>query len=88
MDYFYQHLADNKSGATALSQAKLDYLRDKTIPSRFKTPYYWAGFVYVGVDEVVELALKKTSIWWILAGFLAFGVIIMLIKPSYKEKIS
>lgn len=44
MKQFYTHLAQGQDEATALRQAKLDYLR--MVGDR--APIYWAGFVLVG----------------------------------------
>lgn len=47
---FYQHISQKKSKATALREAKLDYLRMNELPNARRSPFYWAGFVYIGRD--------------------------------------
>lgn len=46
----YKQLQQGDSKASALRQSKLGYLDDPTIPAFQKSPYYWAGLVYLG-DE-------------------------------------
>ena len=48
IEYFYQHLGEGESSAEALQKAKIDYLKDPNIALARKSPYYWAGFVYIG----------------------------------------
>ncbi len=75
MKNFYRHLANGMPKAQALHQAKKDYLADEDIASMHKTPFYWAGFVYVGNDTVVELAGRGGWWWRIFAGgVLIFGL--------------
>jgi tetratricopeptide (TPR) repeat protein len=47
---FYQHISQKKSKATALREAKLDYLQMNELPNARRSPFYWAGFVYIGRD--------------------------------------
>jgi CHAT domain-containing protein len=44
MEYFYTHLAKGEDKATALAEAKRDFLSK----NKGKPPFYWAGFVMVG----------------------------------------
>jgi CHAT domain-containing protein len=44
MKQFYTHLAQNDDEASALRQAKLDYLKSKGD----KSPIFWGPFVIVG----------------------------------------
>jgi CHAT domain-containing protein len=76
---FYQNLLRGKSKTTALHQSKLDYLMDKERPAFQKSPYYWAGFVHIGGDQVLDLDAKKSLLWiWIGVGvgfLLAIGIL-------------
>ncbi len=54
MDYFYQNIKNDQSYFEANRQAKLDFLKDKTIPNAKKSPYYWSAFVYYGAVETSE----------------------------------
>jgi CHAT domain-containing protein len=64
---FYKHLKDGETKSTALQQAKLDYL-NKTSISKFKHPYYWAGFVLYGEDKAITS--KDASLVWYIVAFL------------------
>ena len=54
MDYFYQNIKNKQSYFEANRQAKLDFLKDKSIPNAKKSPYYWSAFVYYGAVETSE----------------------------------
>ncbi len=54
MDYFYQNIKNKESYFEANRQAKLDFLKDKSIPNAKKSPYYWSAFVYYGSVETSE----------------------------------
>ncbi|RMG78045.1 MAG: CHAT domain-containing protein [Bacteroidetes bacterium] len=51
---FYQYLKKGKTRAEALRLAKLDYLHSPDRPAFEKTPWYWAGFMLIGVDGPVR----------------------------------
>jgi hypothetical protein len=52
---------------------------DKERPAFQKSPYYWAGFVHIGGDQVLDLDAKKSLLWiWIGVGvgfLLAIGIL-------------
>ncbi len=54
LNQFYRHLEAGNRKATALAQAKRDYLASPEIPVFQKSPYYWAGIVYVGADGALQ----------------------------------
>jgi CHAT domain-containing protein len=54
MDYFYKNLKSGESYFEANTNAKLDFLKDKTISNAKKSPYYWSAFVYYGDIETIE----------------------------------
>lgn len=78
---FYNHLKSGKNKNEALYQAKLDYLTNTTVPDDMKSPYYWAGFIYVGGDGPLTLAPPETY-WWIWAimigSFFSTGMLLLL----------
>ncbi|NUO02682.1 MAG: CHAT domain-containing protein [Saprospiraceae bacterium] len=51
----YQGLTAGEAKAEALRHAKLGYLDDPAIAAFQKSPYYWAGLVYLGDEGAVEL---------------------------------
>lgn len=57
---FYKNLQKGDDKATALQQAKLDYLRN-TGDENLQHPFYWAGFVLSGDESPIQLA--SAPIW-------------------------
>ena len=54
MDYFYKNIKSDQSYFEANSNAKLDFLKDKSISNAKKSPYYWSAFVYYGGIDTAE----------------------------------
>ena len=54
MDYFYKNIKNNESYFEANKNAKLNFLKDKSISNAKKSPYYWSAFVYYGGIETAE----------------------------------
>ena len=54
MDYFYKNIKKDQSYFEANANAKLDFLKDKSISNAKKSPYYWSAFVYYGGIETPE----------------------------------
>lgn len=48
MTDFYKNIQNNQTYFEANTNAKLDFLHDKSIPNTKKSPYYWSSFVYYG----------------------------------------
>jgi len=67
---FYKDYTNSKNISNALHQAKLDYLQNKNIDNLKKTPYYWAGFVFIGNTETTNTS--NSYLWFLL---IIFGVI-------------
>lgn len=76
---FYEHITAGKSKAAALNQAKRDYLKEAS--PEWKSPYFWAGISYSGVDGGLEIKLKKPYFKDI---FLVMGGIILIILLGFK----
>ena len=57
MQYFYRHLGDGQDKASALREAKVDFLEKY---GRSALPYYWAGFVMIGegAGTIASLSTK------------------------------
>ena len=75
--HFYKQLQNGIPKAEALRLAKLKYLEE--VKSDLKLgPYYWAGFIYLGKNEVIEIPTQNKKLNWgllILIGSLFFGLI-------------
>jgi CHAT domain-containing protein len=51
---FYKNIKNDVPYFEANSNAKIDFLNDKSIPNAKKSPYYWSSFVYYGSISVEE----------------------------------
>ncbi len=75
---FYQQLSKGASKASALHQAKSNYLAKNSVPDEEKSPYYWAGFIQYGDDSPLILATPKSKVWsWTGYGVLALFLIFL-----------
>ncbi|MCP4443302.1 MAG: CHAT domain-containing protein, partial [Aureispira sp.] len=76
MNYFYENLAKKKDKATALQQAKLEYL--KTAKGLAAHPAFWAPFIQIGNSEPILIKTKHNyTLWYILGGvFLILGLVL------------
>ena len=69
ISHTYAALTTGTPKAAALHQAKTAYLNDDDIPAFQKSPYYWAGLVYVGDNAHLEWqACPSTYSWWLYGG--------------------
>ena len=71
-DNLYQHLMDGKSNAMALRAAKLQYLAGVNSDVKL-SPYYWAGFISIGPDTVMDFSPQQWY-WW---GLPIFGLLLI-----------
>ncbi len=78
MGMFYRHLNEEQNPATALHNAKLQWLDQKSGQQFEKLPYFWAGMVYSGDNLPVQIESKKpfNKLWWI--GLLAVAGLLYL----------
>lgn len=58
MDDFYKNIKNDQSYFEANTNAKLDFLNDKSISNAKKSPYYWSAFVYYGGIETPETSTR------------------------------
>ena len=83
MGNFYKLLRLAQSPATALHNAKLQWLQDENGQQFQKLPYYWAGMVYSGDDKPVSLnSSTESSKWWLFLFVIAAAGLIFLIKKK------
>ncbi len=72
---FYENLKNGETKSTALRNAKLSYL-GSTKNSDLKTPFYWAGFVMYGNNDVI--LFPETNYYkWVWVG-LFLGILFLL----------
>ena len=87
MKKFYIHLKQKDTYFNANHQAKLDFLKDSSIPNAKKSPYYWSAFVYYGTLENQES--NNYFMWiWIVSGiilaFLTYKILQRVAKSRHK----
>lgn len=71
-EHFYKNLNKGYSAAAALALAKNTYRMDREIPNRYRSPYFWAGFILIGNDVPVDLPERRGQWWWWGIGVLVF----------------
>lgn len=83
MGSFYSLLSSGQNPATALHDAKLQWLQNKNGGQFQKLPYYWAGMVYSGDNNRVEISQQKKSLnWWWITVVAAIAGLIFFIKKK------
>lgn len=77
MSDFYKNIKNDVSYFEANSNAKLDYLNNKSIPNAKKSPYYWSSFVYYGSiseeNKSTDYIYYVISLLIVIALFLVFN---------------
>ncbi|MCP2026640.1 CHAT domain-containing protein [Flavobacterium sp. HSC-32F16] len=75
MSDFYKNVKNDVSYFEANSNAKLEYLNDKSIPNAKKSPYYWSSFVYYGSISAEE---KSTNyIYYAISLLIVIGLFLV-----------
>ncbi|MEQ8702971.1 MAG: CHAT domain-containing tetratricopeptide repeat protein [Phaeodactylibacter sp.] len=59
LSQMYGYLEEGRNKGLALAQAKRAYLADGQVPAFRKSPYYWAGMVYVGEAGALQYPPEK-----------------------------
>jgi CHAT domain-containing protein len=67
MEAFYKNIKKGESYFESNANAKLDFLKDKSISNAKKSPYYWSAFVYYGGIETTE---TPTNYYFYILGLL------------------
>lgn len=71
MPHFYAGLQQQQSPGTALRNAKLQWLTEQQNNPVLSLPYYWSGWVYMGVPQTLNItAPVRWHNWWIVGGVL------------------
>jgi tetratricopeptide (TPR) repeat protein len=87
MQSFYRQLADGANAASALHNAKMEYLDTHRDNQLLQLPYYWAGFTYSGHLQPIILPAKMPAYAWVLAGLCLLVLLIffwVFFKKIYK----
>ncbi|WP_316636199.1 CHAT domain-containing protein [uncultured Flavobacterium sp.] len=75
MSDFYKNIKNDVSYFEANSNAKLEYLSDKSIPNAKKSPYYWSSFVYYGSISAEEKS--KNYIYYVISFLVVIGLFLV-----------
>lgn len=62
---FYKNLDKGQRQGTALASAKREYLEKITAYEKAH-PFYWAGFVHIGLSDPVFSSNRSGILWWLL----------------------
>nr|WP_315143043.1 CHAT domain-containing tetratricopeptide repeat protein [uncultured Flavobacterium sp.] len=81
MDNFYENIKNGQSYLDANANAKLDFLKDKSISNAKKSPYYWSAFVYYGGIEKEE---TPTNYYFYILGLLILIGLFLVFKHFRK----
>jgi len=81
MDDFYKNIKNDQSYFEANANAKLDFLKDKSISNAKKSPYYWSAFVYYGGIETPEVS---TNYYFYILGLLILIGLFLVFKHFRK----
>ncbi|UUF15809.1 MULTISPECIES: CHAT domain-containing protein [Flavobacterium] len=81
MSDFYKNIKNDVSYFEANSNAKLEYLNDKSIPNAKKSPYYWSSFVYYGSISAEEKS--GNYIYYVISFLIVIGL--FLIFNQYRK---
>ncbi|RXM49362.1 CHAT domain-containing protein [Flavobacterium sp. YO12] len=78
---FYKNVKNNVSYFKANTNAKREYLNDKSIPNAKKSPYYWSSFVYYGFISGEEKS--GNYIYYVISFLIVIGL--FLVFNQYRK---
>ncbi|MFH6962364.1 CHAT domain-containing protein [Flavobacterium plurextorum] len=81
MTDFYKNVKNNVSYFEANTNAKREYLNDKSIPNAKKSPYYWSSFVYYGSISGEEES--GNYIYYVISFLIVIGL--FLVFNQYRK---
>ncbi|TPG44393.1 CHAT domain-containing protein [Flavobacterium pectinovorum] len=81
---FYKNIKNDVPYFEANTNAKLDFLNDKSISNAKKSPYYWSSFVYYGSISSEE---KSTNYIFYIISLLTVIGLFLIFNPYRKWKI-
>jgi CHAT domain-containing protein len=81
---FYKNIKNDVPYFEANTNAKLDFLNDKSIPNAKKSPYYWSSFVYYGSISSEE---RSTNYIFYIISLLTVIGLFLVFNPYQKWKI-
>lgn len=81
MTDFYKNVKTNVSYFEANTNAKREYLNDKSIPNARKSPYYWSSFVYYGSISGEEKS--GNYIYYVISFLIVIGL--FLVFNQYRK---
>lgn len=79
MTHMHGYLQNGWDACTALQKAKQDLLEDENIAVRYKTPNYWANFIYAGRID----AERKHTAWYLVTSGLL--IVLCMLWMLYKK---
>jgi len=79
---FYKSLLSGEGIADALQISKLGYLEH--VDQLHAHPYYWAGFIELGQNQVLKISPKKPGLLYLLI-FFSFTVLILVYLQTKKN---
>lgn len=71
MEIFYEHLKSGQDKATALRNAKREFMQ---LRPEYAAPFYWSGYILMGDTTALEVE-GSTAIYWILLGLVLMGLV-------------
>ena len=75
MSDFYKNIKNDQTYLEANTNAKLDFLNNKSIPNEKKSPYYWSSFVYYGsISKEVKSVYYN---YYVISLFILIGLFLV-----------